>query len=179
MGTNAICFRCEKSIDTMLYLSENGEKLSMIDIREEVNEVKRKFYVNACIVLDKCFPKQKKEICKDELIESVYYERDKNYAHKDDNYNFKEDMRKQYATAFSVDICMEETMQHFQDSAVRTNVLYGLDMWVSINQMQLEKIKKLRRLGLLDVCDISYMPKNKKDELRIIELMEKEGLMDE
>lgn len=271
MGANAICFRCKKTIDTLLYLSEYGKKLSMIDIREEVNGVKLKFYVNACIVLDKCFPKQKKEICKDEMIKSIYYERDKNYAHKDDNYdskeyssiyeivnemrkqlecvvytckdflpeqisldyvvfdsklfriangitkdieeqvlNFKhpnrgkkmdipeeytktfrvfsdtedikkisEDVRKQYATVFSVGICMEETMQHLQDSAVRTNVLYGLDMWVSINQLQLEKIKKLRELGLLDVCDIPYMPKNKKDELRIIELMKKEGLMDE
>lgn len=261
----------KKSIDTMLYLSENGEKLSMIDIREEVNEIKRKFYVNVCIVLDKCFPKQKKEICKDELIESVYYERDKNFAHKDDSYNKKEyssiceianemrkqlncvvhickeflpeqisldyvafdsklfriangitkdieeqvlnfkhpnrgkkmdipeehaktfrvfadtedikkiseDTRKQYATVFSVGICMEETMQHLQDSAVRTNVLCGLDMWVSLNPMQLEKIKKLRKLGLLDVCDIPYMPKNKMDELRIIELMKKEGLFDE
>lgn len=89
------------------------------------------------------------------------------------------DARKQYSTIFSVGICLEETMQHLQDSAVRTNVLYGLDMWVSINQMQMEKIKKLRELGLLDVCDIPYMPKNKKDELRIIELMKKEGLMDE
>lgn len=74
---------------------------------------------------------------------------------------------------------MEETLQHLQDSAVRTNVLYGMDMWVSINQVELEKIKKLRELGLLDVCDIPYIPKNKKDELRIIELMKKEGLMDE
>lgn len=261
----------KKSIDTMLYLSENGKNLPMIDIRDEVNEVKRKFYVNVCIVLDKCFPKQKKEICKEEMIAAVYYERDKNYAHKDGNYNSKEyssmyeitdDMkkqlqcvvhickdflpeqitldyvifdsklfrivngitkdieeqilnfkhpnrekkmdipeeytktfkvfsdtedikkitanaRKQYATIFSVGICMEETMQHLQDSAVRTNVLYGLDIWVSINQMQMEKIKKMRELGLLDVCDVPYMPKNKRDELRIIKLMQKEGLMDE
>lgn len=261
----------KKSIDTMLYLSENGKNLPMIDIRDEVNEVKRKFYVNVCIVLDKCFPKKKKEICKEEMIAAVYYERDKNYAHKDGNYNSKEyssmyeiaddmkkqlqcvvhickdflpeqitldyvifdsklfrivngitkdieeqilnfkhpncgkkmnipeeytktfkvfsdtedikkitvDARKQYATIFSVGICMEETMQHLQDSAVRTNVLYGLDIWVSINQIQMEKIKKMRELGLLDVCDVPYMPKNKKDELRIIKLMQKEGLMDE
>lgn len=54
----------KKSIDTMLYLSENGENLSMIGIRGEVNEVKRKFYVNVCIVLDKCFPKRKKFVKK-------------------------------------------------------------------------------------------------------------------
>ena len=54
----------KKSIDTMLYLSENGKNLPMIDIRDEVNEVKRKFYVNVCIVLDKCFPKKRKKFAK-------------------------------------------------------------------------------------------------------------------
>lgn len=261
----------KKSVDTMLYLSENVDKLSMIDIREEVNEVKRKFYVNVCIVLDKCFPKQKKEICKESIIKAVYYERDKNYAHKDDNYNSKEyssiyeiageikkqlqyvvhycenylpkeitldfvvfdsklfrivngitkeieeqvlnfkhpgrgkkmniskedtktfkvfsdtedikripqNERNQYATIFSVGICMEETMQHLQDSAVKTNVLYGTNMWVSINQRQLGEILKMRKLGLLDVYDIPYMPKDKEDELRIMELLKKEGLINE
>lgn len=261
----------KKSVDTMLYLSENVKKLSMIDIREEINEVKRKFYVNVCIVLDKCFPKQKKEICKESIIKAVYYERDKNYAHKDDNYNSKEyssiyeitdeikkqlqyvvhycenylpkaitldfiafdsklfrivngttkeieeqvlnfkhpdrgkkmniskedtktfkvfsdtedikkipqNERNQYATIFSVGICMEETMQHLQDSAVKTNVLYGTNIWVSINQKQLGKILKMRKLGLLDVYDIPYMPKDKEDELRIMELLKKEGLINE
>ena len=32
-------------------------------------------------------------------------------------------------------------------------------------------------LGLLDICDIPYVPKNKKDEKRIVELMKKEGLL--
>lgn len=261
----------KKSVDTMLYLSENVEKLSMIDIREEINEVKRKFYVNVCIVLDKCFPKQKKEICKESIIKAVYYERDKNYAHKDDNYNSKEyssiyeiadeikkqlqyvvhycenylpkaitldfiafdsklfrivngttkeieeqvlnfkhpgrgkkmniskedtktfkvfsdtedikkipqNERNQYATIFSVGICMEETMQHLQDSAVKTNVLYGTNMWVSINQKQLGKILKMRKLGLLDVYDIPYTPKDKEDELKIKKLLKKEGLINE
>ena len=261
----------KKSVDTMLYLSENVKKLSMIDIREEINEVKRKFYVNVCIVLDKCFPKQKKEICKESIIKAVYYERDKNYAHKDDNYNSKEyssiyeiadeikkqlqyvvhycknylpkeitldfvvfdsklfrivngitkeieeqilnfkhpgrekkmniskedtktfkvfsdtedikkipqNARNQYATIFSVGICMEETMQHLQDSAVKTNVLYGTNIWISINQKRLGKILKMRKLGLLDVYDIPYMPKDKEDELRIMELLKKEGLINE
>ena len=70
-----------------------GEDVSMIDIQELVNEIRRKFYVDACVVLDKCYPKKKKEICKDNVIESVYYERDKNYAHKDTDYK-----RKQYGS---------------------------------------------------------------------------------
>ena len=64
----------KKSVDTILYLSQHGEKVSMIDIRGIVNETRRTFYVNACIVLDKSFPKKKKEICENATIQSVYYE---------------------------------------------------------------------------------------------------------
>lgn len=53
----------KKSVDSVLYLCSHAEELSMIDLRSEVNEIKRKFYVNGCIVLDKCFPKNKKDIC--------------------------------------------------------------------------------------------------------------------
>lgn len=80
----------KKSVDTILYLSQHGEKVSMIDIRGIVNETRRTFYVNACIVLDKSFPKKKKEICENATIQSVYYERDKNYAHKDESYTEKQ-----------------------------------------------------------------------------------------
>ena len=80
----------KKSVDTMLFLAEYAEKVAIIDIREVVAETKRKFYVNACVVLDKSFPKDKKLICQDEIIKRIYYERDKNFAHKDEDYKPKE-----------------------------------------------------------------------------------------
>lgn len=80
----------KKSVDAILYLAQHGEKVSMLNIRNVVNELRRTFYVNVCVALDKCFPKEKKEICKNPTIKSVYYERDKNYAHKDENYVGKE-----------------------------------------------------------------------------------------
>lgn len=79
----------KKCVDTVLFLVEYAENVSMIDIREKVAETKRKFYINACVVLDKSFPKDKKSICLDETIERIYYERDKNFAHKDENYQPK------------------------------------------------------------------------------------------
>jgi len=259
----------KKSVDTILFLSKSGEKVSMIDIRNVVKETKRKFYMNACIVLDKCFPKKKKEICRSEIINSIYYERDKNYAHKDENYVQKHydsmdsiademkkqleavfnlcrdllpesltldylpfdstlfrlangitkemegaafkikhpnagvtitgentkvfnvfddtedirtispDMRKEYATIFCAGINMEETIQNLQDGCIKTNVLHGLDMWVSIKYDRLAQIVRMREVGLLDVMDVPYIPKNRRDEKRIIALLKKEGLLDE
>ena len=84
---------------------------------------------------------------------------------------------KEYAAILQTGLCMEETMQHLQDGVIRINVLYGLDIWVSINFDALKEIIHMRELGLLDICDIPYVPKNKKDEKRIVELMKKEGLL--
>ena len=36
----------KKSVDTVLFLVENGSKVSNIDIRQEVNDAKQKFYVS-------------------------------------------------------------------------------------------------------------------------------------
>lgn len=259
----------KKAVDTILFLSKSGEKVSMIDIRNVVKETKQKFYVNACIVLDKSFPNKKKEICKNEIINSIYYERDKNYAHKDENYVQKHydsmdsianemkkqldavftlcrdflpesltldylpfdstlfrlangitkemeeaafetkhpntgiatasgntkvfnvfadtedirtispDMKKEYATIFCAGINMEETLQNLQDGCIKTNVLHGLNMWVSINYDLLAQIVRMRELGLLDIMDVPYTPKNRRDEKRIIALLKKEGLLNE
>lgn len=50
----------KKSVDTVLFLAENGSKVSNINIRQEVNDAKQKFYVSICVVMDKCFPRKKK-----------------------------------------------------------------------------------------------------------------------
>ncbi len=76
----------KKNIDTLLYIKENQELLVNIDLRTRIAATCQQFYINCCIVLDKSFPKDKKKICQNEVIASIYYERDKNSAHKDENY---------------------------------------------------------------------------------------------
>ncbi len=259
----------KKSVDTILYLSLYAEKVSMVDIRGIVNETRRAFYINACIVLDKCFPKKKKEICKNALIQSVYYERDKNYAHKDESYadkqydsissmademkcqleairkscasslpdvltldylafdsklfriangvtkdmeeaalNIKhpgrlhqsgeeetrkgkiyslfsdtedikritEGQKKEYAAILQTGIVVEETLQRLQDGCIRTNVLHRTEMWVTVNYERLSEIKKMRELGLLDICDVPIVPQNREEERKILDLLKSEGL---
>lgn len=259
----------KKSVDTVMFLSENVDRVTTINVRAEIEEAKRRFYVNLCVVTDKCFPNDKKEICKDPIIGSIYYERDKNYAHKDENYTRKEyvaisdiaddmkrqllsvrtlcdeflpnaltldyiafdsklfriaygitkeaeekafqikhpgsnnhasgndgavykvfsdtedirkipdEARKEYATILSMGINLEESLQKIQDGIIRTNVLYGTDIWVSINYEALQKLQRIRALGLLDIMDVPYIPQNKQDEKRLIKLLESEGLLSE
>lgn len=71
--------------------------------RRKVEELRREFYINCCVVLDKSHPKNKKKICEDKLIEAIYYERDKNCAHRDDDYKSPE---------FNQLSDMIETMKH-------------------------------------------------------------------
>ena len=82
----------------------------MINIREKVRETRRKFYINGCIVLDKCFHKTKKQICENEIIKYIYYERDKDAAHKDDKY-----MKKQYSSMMEIAEDMKIQVQSIRE----------------------------------------------------------------
>lgn len=55
-----------------------------------INQARDKFYINCAIVLDDYISSKhiaKRTLCdEDNIVNAVYYERDKNVAHKDGNY---------------------------------------------------------------------------------------------
>lgn len=260
----------KKSIDSILYISEHGKQISNVNLREKTNDIRRKFYINCCVVLDKCFPKDKKRICEDNVISSIYYERDKNGAHKDDDYiskeyesltdmasdmkqqiqsvknicsdflpeqitldyvafdsdlfriangirkeieeqimldkhpgrnekipesvstrtiaifNDTEDLRKipenkrnEYGTLFEMGINTEESLQKLQDGCIKTNLLYGEKMWVSISKENIKKQQHLREIGLYDLFDRPIIPKDKIEFNKFLGIIRKEGLFDD
>ena len=93
----------KKNIDSIIFIEENIDKVCNLNLRRKVEELRREFYINCCVVLDKSHPKNKKKICEDKLIEAIYYERDKNCAHRDDDYKSPE---------FNQLSDMIETMKH-------------------------------------------------------------------
>lgn len=50
-----------------------------------------------------------------------------------------------------------EGLQNRQDSCIRTNVLYGLDIWCEANMNVLKQIEDLKKLGFLDVFEIPHL----------------------
>ena len=77
----------KKCVDSLIFISDNISGLHNINLREKCDNVRQKFYINLCVVLDETLGKKKKEICKnDNVIGRIYYERDKNSAHKDSSY---------------------------------------------------------------------------------------------
>lgn len=80
----------KKDIDSILYCSLHGKEARFIDLKSKIELRKADFYINCCVVLDNAFDrKEKKNLCsKYRQINDIYYQRDKNSAHKD--YNYKE-----------------------------------------------------------------------------------------
>ena len=77
----------KKCVDSIWYIADNVKLIANINLREKVDLILHNFYINVCTVLDNTFIKKKKELCaKDKIVERIYYERDKKYAHKDINY---------------------------------------------------------------------------------------------
>ena len=103
----------KKCVDSILYISEYGEQLHYIDLRKKVSDKKREFYISCCIVLDNHIKNtglKKRDLCnEDEIIQAMYYERDKNSAHKDENYKAKH-----YASIAEIADDMKIYLQHIR-----------------------------------------------------------------
>ena len=68
-------------------------------------------------------------------------------------------------------ICMEESIQHLQDDAIRTNVLFNQNIWVSLSEDKLMSWKKLRDAGLVNQFDIPVEPKDDKELERFMGIL--------
>lgn len=91
-GLARYLIEAKKGVDSILFIEDNKKELLNIGIRDEVESRRQQFYINCGEVLDARFSKkEKREICaSNEIIQAVYYERDKHYAHKDIDYRPKE-----------------------------------------------------------------------------------------
>ena len=76
----------KKAVDSIKYISLCYEKL--YNVESTIEEKRSNFYICICDLLDKTICKnKKKEMCKKyNYIDTLYYERDKKYAHKDSSY---------------------------------------------------------------------------------------------
>ena len=82
----------KKCVDSILYISEHVKDLSNLNLREVVQDKLSKYYINLrTVYCDSFSSKERKEMIKnDTVFERTMYEADKNYAHKDPEYDYKE-----------------------------------------------------------------------------------------
>lgn len=242
----------KKDVDSILYCSLHGKQASFIDLKSKIELRKANFYINCCVVLDDAFDrKAKKNLCsKYQRIYDIYYQRDKNSAHKDYNYketyfssldelvttlkeeiqtvreackdflpeeltldfvphdretfrmingisnadieekilkqkhpfyqqnyddnmvvaknvavlqdisqlrNMPEEEKKKYCTIFDAGINSYEGLQNRQDWMIKTNCLFGTNMWVTPNPDSSKKMEIFQKLGIYDQFEILHL----------------------
>lgn len=79
----------KKCIDSLLYISDHVSELRNTNLRNKADQIRMSFYISLCVVIDSSFSSraQIREIRQNNLIiRRIYYERDKNSAHKDSCY---------------------------------------------------------------------------------------------
>lgn len=102
----------KKAVDSLWYISKNSKEL--YDVYNLCYDNRSRFYINVCDVLDNsvCSHKKKKDVCTiDDIVNRIYTERDKNYAHKDRNYY----QMYPYATIEHEVFSLQQDLRHIRD----------------------------------------------------------------
>ena len=139
----------KKCIDSIMFISDNLSKLRHIDIKKRTNSIRNEFFINCCVILDDTFGKCKKELCKsDEVIKSLYYERDKNSAHKDINYKAKD-----YESYREMIIDMKYQLKHLKkvckdylpEKLTLDFVSHDKELFRLVNQLTVDEEEQIKR----------------------------------
>ena len=147
-----LMIEAKKNIDSFIYIYDNFEKISFLVFQSKFKMIKDSFYIKCGTILDKCF-KDKKKLCQsDNIANSIYYERDKNSAHKDDNY-FPQDtqllpsietMKQQLNHLF--DICSE----YLPSELTLDYLSHDCELYRIVNGISLDKEKAIITESLLN-----------------------------
>ena len=81
----------KKCVDSVMFIARHKKSLENIGIAKIIRDIQQEFYIKCCVVIDKALPSKERGHLKNDnpLIDSIYYERDKDKAHKDRDYKKK------------------------------------------------------------------------------------------
>lgn len=163
-----LIIEAKKNIDSFIYIYDNIEKISILVFQSKFKMIKDSFYIKCGTVLDKCF-KKKKDLCQsDNIANSIYYERDKNAAHKDDNY-FPQDTHllpsietmKQQLNHL-LDICSE----YLPSELTLDYLSHDCELYRIVNGISLDKEKDIISESLLNSLDSIIISPNINEKLK-------------
>lgn len=155
----------KKAVDSIMYISENIENLRNLKLRDMIYEKLETFYVKIRVVYDKTFTRaEKKELAKKDVIyKETLYESDKNYAHKDEDYEFKkvESFTKIIVTLKEQLIhCRELCKDTLPENLTLDFIPYDYNLFRVINNITPQKEDMLKNIlymnNKIDVEDKNY-----------------------
>ena len=141
----------KKCVDNVLFIAANVKELKNLSLRDIVEDRQRKFYINVKIVYDKCISKANQKTLKttDNIYEETCKERDKNYAHKDDDY-----VQLDHDSILEIAGIMKERLQHcfdlckdsLPDVLTLDFIDYDRDLYRFLNKIDSEEEERLLKL---------------------------------
>lgn len=170
----------KKDIDNILFISQNVSKLRNLDLRRIINYKLSEFYINLCVIYDKSLDKGKSKFKKDdEIIEATYYQRDKNYAHKDENYNRENiEFEKIIITLKEqLEHCFKICGQSLPNEITIDYVAYDRDLYRFINKIDYEteeQIKIIKHPHYNDNSGVLMKPINIFHDTEDVNILEKD-----
>ena len=136
--------------------------LRNLSLRDIVEDRKRKFYINVKVIYDKCLPDTKRRQLKncDKIFKETCAARDKNYAHKDDNFK-----QPDYSSIFEMVEplkirlihCFEICRNSFPDVVTLDFIDYDRDLYRFLHKIDPSKEDELRKKSL-------FLYKNEQDD---------------
>lgn len=178
----------KKDVDSLMFIKDNIDELSNIDIYNEIKKNQTDFYLNLCFVLDNVYNNKtkKNDICKsNHIINSIYYERDKDKAHKDENYK-----KTNYSTIDEIiNIMTEQVVETQKICSTKLPEVLTLDFVPhdknlfrlingltknkenEINNMKYEKIncfKNIDKQILNDIDDLKNIPEEERKNYAVV-----------
>ena len=138
----------KKCVDSVLFIAENVKDLRNLSLRDIVEERQRKFYINVKVIYDKSLSLVKRKELKktDEVYEATCFERDKNYAHKDESYVPADfESISQIASILKLRLihCFEVCRNSLPDVVTLDFIDYDRDLYRYINKIDPETEEKI------------------------------------
>ena len=140
----------KKCVDNILFISLNIEALRNLSLKSIVEEKLRKFYISLKVVYDKCLSKEKRKqlVNTDSIYKETCTERDKNYAHKDDDYiapDYKTINDIAEVLKERIIHCMELCKDQLPDVISLDFIDYDRDLYRFINGINYKKEQELMK----------------------------------
>lgn len=138
----------KKDVDSISFISKSVLLLRNLDLRKIINYKLTEFYINLCIVYDKSLGSKKSQLKKsDKIIEETYYQRDKNYAHKDEDYK-KVEIQYDLLIATmqeQLQYCVKQCSNSLPEELTLDYVCYDRDLYRFINKIDYEKEEEIKK----------------------------------
>lgn len=167
----------KKCVDSLMYINENKSEIVNLDLKEIIDAKIRLYYINICVIFDHSYLKKELKELKENNFEvkRIFYERDKNNAHKDIDYK-KEEISNMIELIGllkkRLSICFELCKSQLPKSITMTYISYDRNLFRFIHMISPkmeDKINKVLYANYMDDSVTRFEIFNDTEDIRTID----------